>query len=108
MKFLAFKNSSEKNLSSVLSGRMQKNVKGEKSDCIDLHQGNPSGTVPWPLLFHLYVINFEIIISEIIQYADDTVLLTYHRDLDNGKKLEYSIGTLLGYCTPLVQFHGVT
>ena len=39
--------------------------------------------------------------SKIIQYDDDTVLLTYHRDLDNGKKLEYSIDTLLDYCTPL-------
>ena len=108
MKFLAFKYSSVKNLSSVLSGRMQKNVIGEKSDCIDLHQGVPSVTVPWPLLFYLYVINFELIMSEIIQYADDTVFLTYHRDLDIGKKFQYPIDTLLDYCTPLVQFHGVT
>ena len=86
MKFLAFKDSSVKNLSSVLSGRMQKTVNLEKSECIDLHQGVPPGTVPWPLLFHLYVINFELTMSEIIQYTDGTVLLTYHRDPDNGKK----------------------
>ena len=39
----------------------KKTVNRKKSNCIDLHQGVTSGTVPWPLLFHLYVIKIELI-----------------------------------------------
>ena len=72
------------------------------SDWIQLNHGVPQGTVLGPLLFNLYGNDLELKTCEIIQYADDTVLLTSHYDLDVRKKsLEHSIEDILDYFTSL-------
>ena len=72
------------------------------SDWIQLHRGVPQVTVPGPLLFNLYVNDLELKTCEIIQYADDTVILTSYCDHDICKKsLEHSKEVKLDYFTSL-------
>ena len=103
MKCLGFNDSSVKILSKVLSGRMQKVVvNDETSDWIQLDHGVPQGRVLATLLFNLYVNDLELRTCEIIQHADDTVLLTSQYDPDICKKsLEHSIEEALDYFTSL-------
>ena len=87
LKCLGFNDLLLKILTSFLSGRMQRVVvNDETSDWIQLHHGVPQGTILGPLLFNLYLNDLELKTCEIIQYADDTVLLTSHCDLDVCKK----------------------
>ena len=55
-----------------------------ESDWIGLYQGVPQGTILGPLIFNLYINDLNKQISantETIQYADDTIVLTYNTDL---------------------------
>ena len=55
-----------------------------KSEWIGLYQVVPQGTILGPLLFYLYInyLNKQIPANtKIIQYADDTIILTYNTDL---------------------------
>ena len=59
------------------------------------------GTVPGPLLFNLYIIDMETKVdneTELIQYADDTVILTVDTSIDKSKiKLEQNVNKLIRY-----------
>ena len=62
----------------------------------------PRVTVLGPILFNLYVNDLELKTCEIIQYADNTVLLTSHCDLESCKKsLHHSIEVILDFFTSL-------
>ena len=54
------------------------------SDWTQLYQGVPQGTVLGPLLFNIYVNDMQQSVMEncnLIQYADDTMILSSHDDL---------------------------
>ena len=70
----------------------------ETSDWIQLHHKVRHGTVLGLLLINLYVNYIELKTCEIIQYDDDTVLLTSHCELEFCKKpLERSIEVILDH-----------
>ena len=72
-------------IESYLSHTLQKTIVNHViSDWIGLYQGVPQGTFLGPLLFNLYINDLNKQIpgnTEIIQYADDSIILTYNTDL---------------------------
>ena len=77
-------------------------VVDENLDWISSHHAVLQGTVLGLLLFNLYVNDLKLKLCEINQYADNTVLLTSHSDLDDCKKSpEYLIEDILHSLTSL-------
>ena len=57
-----------------------------ESDCINLYQGVPQGTVLGPLLFKTYINNMKSFIQSplyLVQYADDTFFVAA-KDIVSG------------------------
>ena len=68
----------------VTDRRQQTIVNNVKSDWIKLYQGVPQGIVLGQLLLNLYINDLSKNIPsncKIVQYADDTLLFTEHKDL---------------------------
>ena len=96
---LGFDENSKNLLRSFITNRRQSVV---LQDCISdelmLHRGVPQGTVLGLLLFNLYIDEMATRVdneTELIQYADDTVILTFDTSIDKSKiKLEQNANKL--------------
>ena len=96
---LGFDDSLKNLLRSFVTNRRQSVV---LQDCISdelmLHRSVPQGTVLGPLLFNLYINDMATRVDneiELIQYADDTVILTFDTSIDKSKiKLEQNANKL--------------
>ena len=64
-----------------------------------LHRGVPQETILGPLLFNLYINDMATrVVYELIQYADDTVILTFDTSIDKSKiKLEQNANKLIRF-----------
>ena len=83
---LRYSKNALKLIESYLSNRLQNTIVNHvESDWIGLYQVVPQGTILGPFLFNLYIneLNKQIHAdTKIIQYADDTIILTYNTDLN--------------------------
>ena len=76
-------------------------LNGIESDWINLKIRVPQGTILGPLLFNIYVNDLAIIVEKdcmVVQYADDTFLLTSETDEISSKtKLEHNISKIINF-----------
>ena len=99
---IGFEQSATTLIKSFLENRQQLTiVNGEHSDWLKLEQGVPQGTVLGPLLFNLYVNDLPQTIDKsctLVQYADDTTLLSFHSDPETAtKSIENNFNKILLY-----------
>ena len=76
---------------SFINKKLQKIVvNNTESIGISLHQGVPQGTIFGPLIFNLYINDFNKKLTEsckVVQYADDTLLFCDDNDIKNALQL---------------------
>ena len=88
---LGFNTSSELLIKNFLSHREQQpKIQNILSDPFELTRGVPQETVLGPLLFNLFINDMQKYLdneTELIQYADDTIVLTSNTSIKDGKKV---------------------
>ena len=88
---LGFNTSSRLLIRNFLSHREQQvKIQNILSDPVELTIGVPQGTVVGPLLFNLYINDMHKYLDNqtvLIQYADDTIVLTSNTSIEDGKKI---------------------
>ena len=99
---LKFDDNAMSMMESFLTNRQQEvTLPSVCSEWIQLYQGVPQGTVLGPLLFNIYVNDMQQTIgetSELVQYADDTMIYTSHGDIEEAiSHLENEIDKLIHF-----------
>ena len=99
---LGFDDSSKKLKRNFLTNRCQFGILQDcLSDEISLPRVVPQGALLGPLLFNLYIIGMAKSLgkeTELIEYVDDTVILTFGTSIDESKaKLEQDANKLIQY-----------
>ena len=87
-------------ISSYLSNRLQRVASnGVFSDWLEVKRGVPQGTILGPLLFSLYVNDMKTNANcEILQYADDTIVMKSAPNVKHAtKSVENCISDLISY-----------
>ena len=88
---LKFDDNAMSMMESFLTNRQQKvTLPSGCSEWIQLYQGVPQGTLLGPLLFNIYVNYMQQMIgetSELVQYADDTMIYTSHENIEEAISL---------------------
>ena len=101
---LGFNTSSRLLIKSFLSHREQQvKIQNILSDPVELTRGVPRGTVLGRLLFNLYINAMHKCLeneTELIQYADDTIVLTSNNSIEDGKKFRNG-NTKVNYLFPI-------
>ena len=97
---IGFDNSARNLLGNYLSNRTQSvKINGLLSNWLNIKYGVPQGTVLGPLLYTLYVNDIATSLNcNYVQYADDTLLFTSARSLDEAiEELSVNCNQLLHY-----------
>ena len=88
---IGFNTSSKLLIKNFLSHREQQlKIQNILSDPVELTRGVTEGTFPRPLLLNLYIYDMHKYLgneTELIQYADDTIVLTSNNSIEDGKKI---------------------